>query len=1498
MVKIIKYTLLSLALLVIVMLVIVNLPFVQPIITGKTNKYLSRNDIPVRIDEIAVKLNGRAGLSGIHVYDDNQDMIISIEHLNASVSIFPLLKKKLVVNNISVAGGNVKLVIDPLTGEPEIVLLFSKAIPGKKQQVQKPGGSTWDIRLRKVSLKDISFIYSDTAKGILMQQSLAGLNIRFDNFIPEIKEFDIADLKIEDAKGIITAGHLSHEDKLRYEISIGAANINYAGISQAEQRIAVSRFQINNGSFSILSPNGKISEDAIMHSEAINMIMKDAMISGDRMGLTVDQISFIMDNGFALKNGNIHLHPDSNGNNILNARLESVKSKLNLRLANEGSIDRIINSWRTMPFDVVINDSEISTGEMLAFFPGKYEDTTFRSQIPSILKLDCSARGNTERIEISHLNLGAPGDSDPFGIGPLNLRGRIESVLSDPLFDVYLDSRAGSVNCIGSFHTGEERYDIDLVYTGLDIGRITALYKPGPADGSLRVQGTGFDPQKMQIIARVQLDSFRYDGNTYNDILTTLDGNDGDYSYSILSNDRMIQCNLAGLANLHDTLNSISVDGDFKIDAPLRDTAGFYGMKHTAGKVEAQLSQNNEGFSFNADLKDLSLDDDFTSESISNLSIRFNSSDTSFSGEVRSDFLNGEFESGSSVDELRRSLEEYKPERISYVDSISRNRVPVVSLLPEMSLSVDMMYHPVLKTFIRDTLIIFNNLKLRMDKDMHEHFFADLSIDELSFKDNSGTGNKVHLEILPEKSSLLIESDIIQYNNIPVNNPRVSFFTSNDTSRINIRAKNQSDSPDYDISATAFRKDSTIRFVSNREDWIINSSKWSVSPGEFLILLPGEKDFIADLHLDSDSSAVEIEGQLSEKISMICRDLNLRLPEIPGMGTYDYSGKLDGRIDYMYNKRHELGAIMDIKDLAMKGYEIGRVSLSGNVQADSTGITGSRLEAILNDTANVSLNIQPGKKGIPGEIHASFSSIPLIAFEPMVKDFVSELNGNISGRFDSRIIEDEKPEIYGHIGFDGGKMSIIPLNTTFHLTKDSLVFKDNRLLFNNFTVMDSLMKPLRINGFISLGDREKIMTNLEVSSDNLLVMNTTEKDNPLFNGSIYVNSVLEINGPVNQPSIEGYIKLAKGTIINYRFTEDLAVSEVEDIITFVGSDEEYILENDSLLRSETLMGIPGIETSIEIDPNSLFTFSISSGFDIGARITGGGFLNYTLSPNRVMNLRGTYRIDKGSSQLRIPGWPNKEFIITPGSTLAWDGRIDDPELNIETTSNVKGSYFNPVDQRTREADFQVYMKLQNRLSRLDVIFDVGSQDQYITSVINSLSDDERMRQAINLLVFGSIQLPNMTNTTDVVTQQINQFWESQLNQFSGSIFKNMDVSFGINTFSSVSDGGAKKEYTSFTYEFRRDLFKERASLMVSGRMSDFEEAGEQQNVFDNFVFEYMLDTTRTKFLKIYRQQNYEDILEGEVIRSGIGFIYRKTFDNPGDIWRREEKPEKRNRENK
>ncbi|MDZ7635200.1 MAG: translocation/assembly module TamB domain-containing protein [Bacteroidales bacterium] len=272
------------------------------------------------------------------------------------------------------------------------------------------------------------------------------------------------------------------------------------------------------------------------------------------------------------------------------------------------------------------------------------------------------------------------------------------------------------------------------------------------------------------------------------------------------------------------------------------------------------------------------------------------------------------------------------------------------------------------------------------------------------------------------------------------------------------------------------------------------------------------------------------------------------------------------------------------------------------------------------------------------------------------------------------------------------------------------------------------------------------------------------------------------------------------------------------------------------------------------------------------------------------------RLTREVPSLRYRAGRRKDFTITPGSYLRWDGQVDNPVLNVETTSKVRGSYNNPVDGKTREVDFLVNMKLANRLSQLEIVFDVSSPDQYITSVFNSLSADERMRQAINLLIFELIELPGQTSSTDYLTQQINQFWESQINQITKSAFRNVDVSLGIDTYTQATEQG-EQAVTSFSYEVKKDMFKDRGSVMVSGHMNDNSPGSTQtSNLFENFIFEYALDTNRTKFIKVYRQQDYEDLLEGEVTKSGVGFIYRKNYDKLRDIWRRKGKSGKGSRQ--
>jgi len=315
---------------------------------------------------------------------------------------------------------------------------------------------------------------------------------------------------------------------------------------------------------------------------------------------------------------------------------------------------------------------------------------------------------------------------------------------------------------------------------------------------------------------------------------------------------------------------------------------------------------------------------------------------------------------------------------------------------------------------------------------------------------------------------------------------------------------------------------------------------------------------------------------------------------------------------------------------------------------------------------------------------------------------------------------------------------------------------------------------------------------------------------------------------------------------------------------------------------------------IRINPNSVFNVKISDLYDVDVSIAGDGMLNYNMLPNNTMSLNGKYEIKSGFCKLKITGWPQKDFKITPGSSLVWNGSVENPELNLEATTRVKGSYLNPIDNKSRAVDFVVSMQLKNQLTELEIVFAIQSPDQYITSVLSSLSSDEIMRQAVNLLLFETIDLPGIESSSNYIASQMTSFWESQLNALTKTTFNKTALSFGIDTYNQSTTSG-QQEKTSFTYEMERKFMNDRATVKLSGKLNDYNEGAYQTNsIFENFIFEYALDKNDSKYLKLYQKKDYEDMLEGEVVKYGAGFLYRKNYKKMRDIWHREKK-QKENR---
>ena len=95
--------------------------------------------------------------------------------------------------------------------------------------------------------------------------------------------------------------------------------------------------------------------------------------------------------------------------------------------------------------------------------------------------------------------------------------------------------------------------------------------------------------------------------------------------------------------------------------------------------------------------------------------------------------------------------------------------------------------------------------------------------------------------------------------------------------------------------------------------------------------------------------------------------------------------------------------------------------------------------------------------------------------------------------------------------------------------------------------------------------------------------------------------------------------------------------------------------------------------------------------------------------------------------------------------------------------------------------------------------------------------------------------------------------------------KNIDVSFGIDSYDDTMNGGQGTR-TDYSYKVSKTLFNDRFKVIIGGSFSPDAAADEnlKENLVDDISLEYRLDKRDNMLIKIFRHTGYESILEGEV----------------------------------
>ena len=85
----------------------------------------------------------------------------------------------------------------------------------------------------------------------------------------------------------------------------------------------------------------------------------------------------------------------------------------------------------------------------------------------------------------------------------------------------------------------------------------------------------------------------------------------------------------------------------------------------------------------------------------------------------------------------------------------------------------------------------------------------------------------------------------------------------------------------------------------------------------------------------------------------------------------------------------------------------------------------------------------------------------------------------------------------------------------------------------------------------------------------------------------------------------------------------------------------------------------------------------------------------------------------------------------------------------------------------------------------------------------------------------------------------------------------------------------------------KSLFNDRFKIVVGGEYST--DATSEQNFSNNLVndisFEYYLNKSGTKYLRLFRHTGYESVLEGEITEMGIAYVLKRKVSDLRHLFR-------------
>ncbi|QOW10391.1 translocation/assembly module TamB [Kaistella flava (ex Peng et al. 2021)] len=462
----------------------------------------------------------------------------------------------------------------------------------------------------------------------------------------------------------------------------------------------------------------------------------------------------------------------------------------------------------------------------------------------------------------------------------------------------------------------------------------------------------------------------------------------------------------------------------------------------------------------------------------------------------------------------------------------------------------------------------------------------------------------------------------------------------------------------------------------------------------------------------------------------------------------DIKGIANGTFDIKMDKNN-LEPLIDINigDIFMNGNEMGKIQISTknspipnvfdvDVKVISTGMLGDNnlhlTGTINNNTASPSL-----------DLIAKMDNLDVAFAQQFVEGIFSNMRGKASG--DLRIAGQLNDVDYsGDIALKkfGLKLDFTGVDYSFDDTVVSL--SRGLAILNDIGVKDGRANSRgSISGAIQFETLSSMGVNLVMRADNLLLLNTTQKDYDLFWGRVYGNGTIYVDGPVSGLNISTpEMRALNNSVFTFNSNSTSNVEEFK-MLRFLKRDETGIVTTEKKKKSGANMNI---DFNLEVDKGT--TVNVLVGNDIGDITVRGNSerLRFTMSRTGAISMNGNYVVDNGTFVSKAI--LNRTFQIAKGSSIRWDGDAMAPQLDIDATylrtvTNA-GQYLNLGT--LQPINIVLSTKITQTLNNPKIVLGVSAQD--VSSSVKETLAEKMSNEDEKIIQFGSILVLNSFNDTN------------------------------------------------------------------------------------------------------------------------------------------------------